>query len=96
MLTLLKPAIARIRGTSHFDAFERLGEPISVRHLCEAGIFTAISQTLPELIPTKVELTIKVIQKSADQLKHEMELQEMRRDQALYLHNGHITEAETA
>ncbi len=57
MLTLLKPKIARIRGTNRMDAFEAVGEPIAVRHLCEPGVQTLLGRTLPPLTPTKITLT---------------------------------------
>ncbi len=57
LLTVFKPTIARIRGTEYFDAFERVGEPIAVRYLCEAGIVSLFKTTLPPLTPTKIEIT---------------------------------------
>jgi hypothetical protein len=56
MLTALSPKIASIRGTPHRDAFERAGEPVSARHLCEPGVLKIFGAILEPLIPTRVEL----------------------------------------
>lgn len=61
LLTALPPVIACIRGTTRHDAFERTGEPIAVRYLCEPGIVSALGRALPPLVPTKVELHLKII-----------------------------------
>lgn len=60
MLTLFKPTIARIRGTENLDAFEKVGEPIAVKHLCEPGIKSLLGETLPPLTPTKIEIDAKL------------------------------------
>lgn len=56
LLTVLRPGIARIRGTNHLDAFEQLGEPIAVRHLCEDGVRALFGFTLEPLTPTRVQV----------------------------------------
>lgn len=61
MLTLFRPTIAAIRGTSHLDAFERVGEPIAVKHLCEAGVKSLLGCDLEMLTPTKVEIGAKLV-----------------------------------
>jgi hypothetical protein len=60
-LTKLRPIIARIRGTDRFDAFERTGEPIAVRHLCAPGIVALFGSELEPLVPTKIEVTAKFL-----------------------------------
>lgn len=60
ILTLLKPEIAQIRGTHIMDAFERIGEPIAVKHLCAAGVKSLMGVELEELVPTKVEITARL------------------------------------
>ena len=69
LVTALKPIIARIRGTPHMDAFERVGEPIAVRYLCEGGIKSLLGTTLEPLVPTKVEVTAELLKP----LPHESE-----------------------
>jgi hypothetical protein len=61
MLTALCPTIARIRGTTKMDAFERVGEPINVKHLCEPGIKAFLGVELEPLEPTKIEITGKLL-----------------------------------
>jgi len=61
MVTLFKPIIARIRGTEYMDAFEKVGEPIAVKHLCEPGIKSLLGLTLEPLTPTKIEITANVL-----------------------------------
>ncbi len=61
MLTALKPTIGRIRGTPNHDAFERMGEPVSARHLCEFGVTALFQTTVPPLTPTRVELNGKIL-----------------------------------
>lgn len=53
----------RIRGTKFLDAFEVAGEPISVKHLCEAGVLALLGRTLEPLQPQKIELKAEVITK---------------------------------
>ncbi len=69
LLTLMKPLIMPIRGVKGpdgqpvLDAFERGGEPIAVRYLCEGGIRSLFGKDFPFLVPTKIELTAKEIDK---------------------------------
>ena len=69
LLTLLKPLISPIRGVKGpdgkpvLDAFEREGEPIAVRYLCDGGIRSLFGRDFPHLVPTKIELTAKEIDK---------------------------------
>ncbi len=69
LLTLMKPLIMPIRGYKDkegnpvLDAFERVGEPIAVRYLCEGGIKSLFGKEFPYLVPTKIELTAKEIEK---------------------------------
>lgn len=62
LLTALRPTISRIRGTEFLDAFERVGEPIAVRYLCEAGVVSLLGTTLPELTPTKIEINASLLE----------------------------------
>lgn len=68
ILTALKPTITQIRGfrgpngEEIFDAFERPGEPIAVRYLCEGGIRSLFKKDFPYLTPVKIELTAKEIE----------------------------------
>lgn len=57
MVTLFKPIIRTIRGTTHLDAFSVPGEPIDVRHLCAPGIKALLGYELEPMVPTKIELT---------------------------------------
>lgn len=43
------------------DAFEHVGEPISVKHLCEAGVLSLLGVTLQDLTPTKIELKASLL-----------------------------------
>lgn len=68
MLTLKRPTIQAIDYTEELDAFPMPGEPIAIQHLCEDGFKTAIKarQTglyLRPLIPTRVRVTIEVLDK---------------------------------
>lgn len=69
ILTALKPTITQIRGLRGpngeeiLDAFERPGEPIAVRYLCEGGIRSLFGKDFPLLQPTKIDLTAKEIEK---------------------------------
>lgn len=69
LLTLLKPLIMPIRGVKGpdgqpvLDAFEKGGEPIAVRYLCEGGIRSLFGKDFPYLVPIKIELTAKEIRK---------------------------------
>lgn len=69
ILTALKPTITQIRGLKGpngeqiFDAFERPGEPIAVRYLCEGGIRSLFKKDFPLLVPVKIDLTAKEIEK---------------------------------
>ena len=69
LLTALKPKILPIRGKRTasgglvYDAFDREGEPIAVRYLCEDGIRALFGEALPPLTPTKVEITAKFLRK---------------------------------
>lgn len=63
MLTFLPPVIAEIKGMSAIggapimDAFERVGEPIAVRYMCEGGVKALFGKLPPYLVPTPVEIT---------------------------------------
>ncbi len=69
ILTALKPTITQIRGLKGpngetiSDAFERPGEPIAVRYLCEGGIRSLFGKDFPLLQPVKIDLTAKEIEK---------------------------------
>lgn len=63
LITLFEPVIAKIRGTDHLDAFERVGEPIAIRYLCEGGVKSFIGEHLPPLTPTRVELSVTILDK---------------------------------
>lgn len=61
MLTCLKPVVKRIYGTRHLDAFAAHGEPIEVKHLCEAGVLRQFGE-LPELlVPRRVRLAAEFV-----------------------------------
>lgn len=60
MITLLRPKIAKIRGTQHLDAFERIGEPFIVKHMCAAGIRSMFGREFAPLTPTRVNLIVSV------------------------------------
>lgn len=72
ILTALKPTITQIRGFKNpdgsaiYDAFERPGEPIAVRYLCEGGIKSLFKKEFPYLKPIKIELTAKEIEEIKD------------------------------
>ncbi len=65
----MKPLISPIRGVKGpdgqpvLDAFEREGEPIAVRYLCEGGIKSLFGKDFPYLVPIKIDLTAKEIEK---------------------------------
>lgn len=65
LLTFIPPVIARIKGSPHEDAFEQVGEPIAIKHLCEDGMQSALKehgQVLgPPLQPRRVEMTLRYI-----------------------------------
>lgn len=69
LLTAMKPFILPIRGVKGpdgqpvMDAFERGGEPIAVRYLCEGGVRSLFGHDFPFLEPTKIEITAKEIEK---------------------------------
>jgi hypothetical protein len=69
MLTAIRPTITEIKGVADdngnpiFDAFERAGEPVSIRHLCESGIKSLMGRDFPPLVPIKIELGAKEIDK---------------------------------
>jgi hypothetical protein len=69
LLTALRPMITQIRGFKDksgnpiLDAFEKPGEPIAVRYLCEGGIHSLFGKEFPYLIPIKIEITAKEIDK---------------------------------
>ncbi len=69
ILTALRPTITQIKGFKTdkgepiFDAFERPGEPIAVRYLCEGGIKSLFGKDFPYLEPIKIELTAKELNK---------------------------------
>ncbi len=63
MLTVLPPVIAEIKGLRDaisgapiFDAFERAGEPVAVRHLCQGGVKALLGTLPPYLSPTQIDL----------------------------------------
>lgn len=62
MMTFMPPVIAQIRGSKHDDAFEQVGEPIAVRHLCEDGVRSLFGFTLEPLVPTRVEVAGRKIE----------------------------------
>ncbi len=69
MLTLKRPSVQEIDYTEHLDAFPVPGEPIAVQHLCPDGFRTAIrtsstGKDLRPLIPTRVRITIEVLDKN--------------------------------
>ena len=69
MLTMKRPTIQCIDYTEELDAFPMPGEPIAIQHLCYDGFKTAVKsrQTglyLRPLIPTRVRLTIEVLDKN--------------------------------
>lgn len=39
MLTGLKPVVAEVGKTGSLDLYVRAGDPIGVKHLCQAGVF---------------------------------------------------------
>ena len=61
MFTALPPIRARIRGTPHEDMFERIGEPIAVKHLCPDGVKSFFGVDLQELETVRVEVTARIL-----------------------------------
>lgn len=61
MLTALQPTRAKVRGTSHYDWYMQPGDPIGVRHLCEAGFEALTGVRLPEGGQVRIELTAQVL-----------------------------------
>lgn len=62
LATRLRPVIRTIRGTDTLDAFAQPGEPIDVRHLCPAGVHALLGRELPELEPTRINVTAEVLE----------------------------------
>lgn len=68
LLTAMKPLILPIRGYKTeagepvYDAFERGGEPIAVRYLCEGGIRSLFKKDFPFLTPIKIEISASEVQ----------------------------------
>ncbi len=56
ILAFSGPTIARIRGTERMDAFEKVGEPMTVRHLCPDGARALFGEVPPPLTPMRVAL----------------------------------------
>lgn len=61
MLTYLPPTIERIRGTKDMDAFEQVGEPIGIRHLCEGGIKSLFGHLPEPLTPVRIEIAARYL-----------------------------------
>ncbi len=69
MLTHKRPVVMEIDYTDKLDAFPVAGEPIAVQHLCPDGFRMAIKTSvtgkdLRPLIPTRIRLTIEVLDKN--------------------------------
>lgn len=65
MMTALRPVACKVNGTNEIDAFEKAGEPIAIRHICElliTLIFDKATADIKIAEPVKIQIRAEILE----------------------------------